>query len=147
MNRQRYVVGFYFSSDASQVLLIEKLSPAWQRGKLNGVGGKVEPQDTAKAFDTLALRSTVFAMCREFKEEVGIDTDPGTWRECLTVEGEDWEMSVFAGFGDLDAAQHIEAERPVVVPVSALPDNVIPNLHWLIPMVLDNAVVGGRILY
>jgi 8-oxo-dGTP pyrophosphatase MutT (NUDIX family) len=26
-----------------EVLLIEKQKPAWQRGKLNGVGGKIEP--------------------------------------------------------------------------------------------------------
>lgn len=35
----RYVVGFCFNSDLSQIILIEKNKPEWQKGYLNGVGG------------------------------------------------------------------------------------------------------------
>ncbi len=36
-----YVVGFMFTEDEKQVVLIEKKRPEWQAGKLNGVGGKI----------------------------------------------------------------------------------------------------------
>jgi 8-oxo-dGTP diphosphatase len=38
----RYVLGFMFSSDHSEVALIRKRKPEWQRGKLNGIGGKCD---------------------------------------------------------------------------------------------------------
>ena len=39
---REYVCGFLFSPDRKKVLLIRKRRPAWQAGKLNGVGGKVD---------------------------------------------------------------------------------------------------------
>lgn len=56
----QYVCGFLFSQDLTQVVLIRKLRPQWQRGKLNGIGGSIEPGETW--FD---------AMVREFREETG----------------------------------------------------------------------------
>ena len=38
---QEYVCGLLFSVDRTRVLLIRKRRPAWQAGRLNGVGGKV----------------------------------------------------------------------------------------------------------
>lgn len=64
-----YVLGFAFGADGNAVLLIKKTKPAWQAGKLNGVGGKVEPSDW----------SIEGAMAREFEEETGISTDPSQW--------------------------------------------------------------------
>src|SRR5690349_19642349 len=55
----RYVAVFPFHQ--YKVLLIEKDRPAWMRGRLNGVGGHVEPDDD----------SYVEAMRREFEEETG----------------------------------------------------------------------------
>lgn len=57
----RYVVGFCFNPSMTHVALIEKLKPEWQKGKLNGVGGKVEDGETAG-----------HAMVREFYEEAGV---------------------------------------------------------------------------
>jgi hypothetical protein len=37
-----YVCGFMFANDFTEVALIRKNKPEWQRGKLNGIGGKVE---------------------------------------------------------------------------------------------------------
>lgn len=64
----RYVVGYCFSPDMSAVALIEKLKPEWQKGKLNGVGGKVEAGETPQE-----------AMAREFEEEAGVSIDPSSW--------------------------------------------------------------------
>lgn len=53
-----YVVGFLFEADLQRVLLRLKARPAWQRGKLNGIGGKVEEGETP-----------LYAMRREGREE------------------------------------------------------------------------------
>ncbi len=41
-----YVLGFAFDEDYEWVALIKKNRPQWQAGKLNGVGGKIEPNET-----------------------------------------------------------------------------------------------------
>jgi 8-oxo-dGTP pyrophosphatase MutT (NUDIX family) len=64
-----YVTGFAFGCDGNGVLLIRKQKPAWQAGKLNGVGGKVEEFDWCLAE----------AMRREFQEETGIETTIEQW--------------------------------------------------------------------
>ena len=38
----KYVVGFMFNPTEDAVLLIRKTHPAWQKGKLNGVGGRID---------------------------------------------------------------------------------------------------------
>ena len=58
---QLFVCGFCFDEERECVVLIEKSQPAWQAGRLNGVGGKVEPGE-----------SVADAMTREFEEEAGV---------------------------------------------------------------------------
>lgn len=60
METASYSLGFAFD-DLGRVALIEKLKPAWQAGRLNGIGGKIEPGE-----------SGLEAMSREFLEETGI---------------------------------------------------------------------------
>lgn len=43
---RRYVLGFIFNSDMTQVLLIQKNRTERQKEKWNGIGGKVEPGET-----------------------------------------------------------------------------------------------------
>lgn len=74
---QEYACGFLFSEDRSRVLLIRKRRPAWQAGKLNGVGGKIEPGETP-----------LQAMRREFREEAGVDI--ADWQQVLRLSGPDW---------------------------------------------------------
>ncbi len=64
----RYVLGFAFTPSRKGVILIKKLRPNWQAGKLNGPGGKIEAGETPEQ-----------AMIREFKEETGIQTLLGQW--------------------------------------------------------------------
>jgi 8-oxo-dGTP diphosphatase len=61
MSIKRMVVGFLFAD--SDVLLVQKMKPDWQKGFWNGVGGKDE--DGEEPID---------AMVREFREETKIDT-------------------------------------------------------------------------
>lgn len=65
---KKYVLGFAFSKDKKEVILIEKQKPDWQKGKLNGVGGKIEKDEMPH-----------LAMVREFEEETGVSTDVIQW--------------------------------------------------------------------
>ena len=124
------VLGFLFSedrpADGIKVLLIEKKNPAWQAGKLNGVGGKVEENE-------LPLE----AMVREFHEEVGIHTFPSDWNLRLTLEGPDWRVFCYRSYGYPHLAIQREAERPVIADALDLPRHVFPNLRWIVPLLLD----------
>ena len=134
---QTYACGFLFSPDRSQVLLIRKRRPAWQAGKLNGLGGKIEPGETP-----------LDAMRREFREEAGLDIPD--WQEILTLTGNDdagsgiaWRGHFFRAFGDLAAAHAVTDDQLDLHPVRALPPDTIPNLHWMIPLMLDDEPLSG----
>lgn len=124
---QHYVCGFLFSPDRSRVLLIRKRRPAWQAGKLNGVGGKVEPTDP----------SHLAAMTREFREEASLTI--ADWHHCLTIAATDWQGRFFRAFGDIDAARPLTDELLEIHPTARLPQDTIPNLRWIIPLLLDDA--------
>lgn len=66
---KQYVLGFAFDADRQNVVLIEKQRPDWQKGQMNGIGGKVEPSDA----------SIKGAMIREFFEETGVQTELTDW--------------------------------------------------------------------
>ena len=57
----KYVVGIIFDDTHENTLLIRKQRPIWQLGKLNGVGGKIEENETSYE-----------AMVRECEEECGL---------------------------------------------------------------------------
>lgn len=111
-------------------MLIRKNRPAWQAGKLNGVGGKIEPGE-----------SPADAIRREFREEAGLDV--ADWREALTLTAPDWHAHFFRTIGDVDAARAMTDEGLEVHPVRPLPADVIPNLAWIVPLLLDADVASG----
>jgi 8-oxo-dGTP diphosphatase len=82
-----YVVGFLFNESQDFVVLIRKNRPDWQKGKLNGVGGKIEEGEAAKA-----------AMQREFFEETGVAIND--WQEFGMMTGTDWAVSLFRAFNN-----------------------------------------------
>lgn len=141
MPYQHYVLGFAFSADGSRLVLLEKQSPDWQRGKLNGVGGKIEPGETPLA-----------CMIREFAEEAGVTTTPGQWLEFAHLSGSTFRVHAYALFDDtvVAAARTIEVHEIRVVPSdwNAISDKAISNLRWLIPAAIDaglHEIEGDRI--
>ena len=129
MKIHRYVVGFVFhSTDPIQVLLIIKRRPKWQEGKLNGVGGKIEDGETP-----------LEAMIRECKEETDIYIED--WKPvCILDDKRVWRVFFFTSKSP-EEPRFITDERPIWIDSHALPANVLPNLHWLIPMA--RAAPGG----
>ena len=63
LNVKTYTVGFIFDSTLEEVALMEKTHPEWQKGKLNGIGGKVEDGEIV-----------ISCMIREAEEETGLKT-------------------------------------------------------------------------
>ncbi len=128
---KRYVNGFMYSNDKKRVVLIRKNQPQWQKGYLNGVGGKIELNETPQQ-----------AIVREFEEETGVVTDELEWT-LFSIIRRDLEYEVYFFFCVSDKvydAKTTEAEEIGLYEVSRLPNNVIANLKWLIPISLDNNI-------
>lgn len=124
----KYVLGFMFDLKLQHVALIEKNRPAWQAGKLNGVGGKVEPNETLE-----------FAMVREFVEETGISTVPEGWNHFAELHGPDWKVAVYCGQSDrIHQARATTDEKVVIAHVMNIQEmHTIANVRWLVPMAQD----------
>lgn len=136
----RYVAGFMFNGEMSAVALIRKNKPDWQRGKLNGIGGKIEEGE-----------SDVSAMCREFWEECGAVTQPDEWINYLTMggkndDGKPFEVCFYAS--RKDCLHSLESKTDEQVTVCAVEDvhplrgDMIENLPWLIALAIDNLKDG-----
>lgn len=133
-----YVVGFLFDYDLSEVVLIKKNKPAWQRGLLNGVGGKIEQGETA-----------LDAMAREFQEETGLNIAAVDWNHYNTLTGDNyghsgmWAVHFFYSkvfYDTLKLAQTVEKEEVATFRVIDIPNlPTVPNLKWLIPQALSFA--------
>lgn len=125
-----YVLGFLFDEGRDHVLLIQKRRPAWQFGRLNGIGGKIEAGETP-----------LQAMARECEEEAGLtDLD---WQHTATLIGQTFHVEVFAAFS-LAAfyAQQKTDETLRIFPHRNLPEGrIMPNLPLLIALALDESGV------
>ncbi len=125
----KYVVGFMFNEKETDVLLILKNKPAWQLNKFNGIGGKIEKDETPYG-----------AMVREFKEETGLNSP--LWKEVTKMYGDDFECYVFTcKSDDVFDYKQMEDEEPNLLPLAELDKyDLIGNLYWLIPMCLDRDI-------
>jgi 8-oxo-dGTP diphosphatase len=118
-------LGFVFTPDYQQVLLIRKDKPAFHKNKLNGLGGKCEGNETAQE-----------CIRREVIEEAGIEIPANSWRTITTLTWKEWYVDVFAAIysGKIDISLPEDVKW---YPVRNLPDNIITNLMWLIPLCVD----------
>lgn len=140
MGIKLYAAGFMFDTRFERVALIRKARPAWQMGKLNGLGGKVEPGET-----------TIETMVREFKEEGGVQTSQDDWGHFLRMSGQsmgggDYSCDFFATVGDLDKLRLVEAEGVEIVwlhDVNPARTDLVDGIPWIIPMALE-FIKSGR---
>ncbi len=117
-DKKQFVIGFLFRN--GEVALIEKKRPEWQRGKLNGIGGHIEQGETP-----------LEAMKREFNEEAGELIDE--WEYFCTMNYPEADIYCFRLFGEYSVATKTD-EIISWYPINDIPNTVIPNLHWLIPL-------------
>jgi 8-oxo-dGTP diphosphatase len=125
---QRYTVGFIFNQTLDKVLLIHKLHPAWQKGKVNGIGGKIESGEDSRD-----------CIVREIQEETGLITHKNNWQFAGKNIAPDWEVDFYAYQYEHDEsdAHTVIDEKIEWFSLTNLPENLIPNLRWLIPLALD----------
>ncbi|MDP3735167.1 MAG: NUDIX domain-containing protein [bacterium] len=123
-----HTLGFIFSPSFEEVLLIEKQRPDWQRGKLNGIGGKIESGE-----------GSVQCMVREASEECGLYSERESWMYIGIMEGSEWSVDVYALIhqGALDDIQTTTDEEVAWYPVAALPHHALSNVPWLIHLAID----------
>lgn len=153
----QYVAGFQLDPSLERVLLIQKRKPAWQAGKLNEIGGHIEPGETADQ-----------AMVREFAEETGLPYAADLhWARFGVLIGEDdsWKVFWYWAVHPLDIVQFREGPTeeqlfganvsdvlrggcPATAAAAAtsvgegsvtseFTVNCIPNLRWLLPMAIN----------
>ncbi|OHD24268.1 MAG: hypothetical protein A2Y38_20085 [Spirochaetes bacterium GWB1_59_5] len=128
----RYVVGFAFSEDRKQVVLIKKdRGPEELRGKLNGVGGKIN-----------ASESIYEAMSREFKEETGVDIPEICWSYQGTFSGKGWNVKVLhTATDEVLKARTMESEEVFAVSVENLPKHYLcPHVQMLVGVCLNETI-------
>jgi 8-oxo-dGTP diphosphatase len=129
-----YVAGFMFSEDMQKVALIRKLKPDWQKGLLNGIGGKVEPGE-----------SVFEAVIREFKEETSLATMGAEWEYFAHLIGKDFvgepfDVSFFTSKGDLSRLRSVTEEKIEILGINSitfLRKDMVENIPWLIGLAID----------
>lgn len=128
---KKMVVGFMFDRKVARVVLIRKNRPAWMAGLCNGIGGKVEGEETP-----------VQAMVREFREETTVVTQEGDWSEFLhLVTDHNTNLYFFTCVSDLslDDVMSNTDETVIIDHVRDLHVPVLRNLHWILPLAWYNA--------
>lgn len=130
--KKEYVLGFCFLQFCNDVVLIRKNKPEWQKGLLNGVGGKIESGE-----------SPLDAMRREWKEETG--TVIQDWQHFVTMSFSGAVVHVFKCQWEGWLNVNTVTDEPVgifsVRHVLAGEFVIIPNLKWLIPMALYDSQI------
>lgn len=128
--------------------MVKKARPAWQAGKLNGLGGRVEEGETP-----------VDAMVREFREESGIHTKPKDWKLFAIMQqlggdshshrpGEKgWQVHVFAAEGIIPGGREnpdptemlwdVKLDTIGLLPCENGDAELVDSCEWLIPMALQ----------
>lgn len=123
-----YVVGFAFSLGSHKVALIRKERPEWQKGKLNGIGGHIEPGESPSQ-----------AMTREFEEETGVKIPLRNWNLFVHMLFPSAEIYFFKTLVPLLIFEnniHTTTDEHIIkIDHRELGQaGVIPNLRWLVPL-------------
>lgn len=135
----QYSLAFLFSESLTEVALLIKNKPAYLANLLNGIGGHVEPGESA-----------LEAIIREVKEESDLDIKENELIEYAELTGWDkddsrFSVRIFTGITDLSLAKTMTEEPIVIMDVAELSitRNVAPNLKWLVHMA--ESILKGEI--
>lgn len=128
--KKEYVVAFLFTPDFKDVWLIEKEKPAWQKGHMNGIGGKIEKHETP-----------IDAAIREIKEESDLTIDVNELSYVGHMGGENndnssFKVTIFTGITDKQL-RTMEEEEIYCIPV----EKVKAFMHIEnVPMLIETCI-------
>ncbi len=122
--RKHYVLGLVFNSSQDTILLIEKIRPDWQKGRWNGIGGKIKEGETP-----------LEAMERESIEETGFIHPYQHRITFICPGGTVFVFSAKCSHPRINFNQ-IEDEILQVWPLDNLPGGIMANMRWIIPLSL-----------
>jgi len=135
MEPPRYVLGFLFDEEDWAVVLIEKQRPDWAHGKLNGVGGLIEPHEERNE-----------AMTREFEEETGVYVARPYWRGFGEMIGVGWTVFLFEARAPMDTLRKTKTktdEKVLIIPVDeamiSRKEVLVPSVSWLLLLAQDRS--------
>jgi len=129
-----WVVGFLFRNEGKEVVLVLKTHPAWQKGKLNGVGGHIDKGETPEA-----------AMRREFLEEAGADVKE--WKEFLLLKVQDGQVHFFVAHGDYRITSMTD-EKVGWYELATLDEGkLLKNNRWILLLAADRGTKHAVIEY
>lgn len=122
---KKYVVSFIFIPNCDHVWMIRKNKPEWQKGCLNGIGGKVEKNETYRN-----------AAIRELKEESGVyigHLSEIGYMHGKNNDGSKFKVVIFAAISDQEL-RTIESQEIGIYRVSTIArGNHIEN----VPMIIE----------
>jgi 8-oxo-dGTP diphosphatase len=123
-----YVVGFLLDTRSENVALIRKNRPEWQAGRLNGIGGHIEPGE--RPYE---------AMCREFLEETG--SAVRGWHTLAVMDFPGARIHFYRYHLPVHLLGHLRSVTDEEVVVAGVGNvlagkhgPIIPNLSWLLPL-------------
>ena len=124
----KYVVGFILSNDKQNILLIRKNRPEWQKGFLNGIGGKIEK-------DEIPLE----AIIRECYEECGLDIQQWYPFSKTVFYADNTELNFFYSLSaDISLAKTKTDEEIVIFPIRAIPiKETLPDIVGILSLILS----------
>ena len=125
---KQYVNCIIFDNRLRKVVLIKKNRPDWQKGLWNGVGGKIEANETPKE-----------AVVREVKEETGLDIPAFTIHRFLELRTLGGIVHFFTAWLGEEAQSMAATCTDEEVGVFSLDSTVVQeetvgNLLWIIEM-------------
>lgn len=130
MTVKKYVVGIVLDKSGKHVLLLQKKhGPKRVVGKWNGPGGKIELGEHSR-----------IAVAREFEEECGLAVFPAKWRYFCTLANTQHEVEFFTTFMDIKDMERCKAQTDEPIQIfhtDDLPKEIVPNIRWMIPFILD----------
>lgn len=132
---KKYVCGFAVT-DSGKISLIKKNKPEWQKGKLNGLGGKIEKGETIHE-----------AMRREFMEEAGLDINK--WEHRITLIGDNDIVHFFIARveKEFEFPYCVEGQIDWYSLQSVLNEpQLIPNLKWVVPFCMQSEFVKIEVM-
>lgn len=131
ITHKHYTVGFCFTHDLAEVCLIEKCKPEWQKGLLNGVGGRIENNETI-----------IDCMEREFEEEAGLRIRG--WKHFISGDIRCHQgnciVHYFSVTSDRFMPMYVPQEQVSWYTVKDILEghfsHIVPNLVWMLPMAM-----------